>query len=180
MDKNHLKKILVLGIYFSLLALVFWFFKLGYVIWPILILSAVVWFFYEYSKKKNVLKQAFLLGVFLMIFDVIVENAGGILGFWSVESSVFYLGYVPIEVMILILIGGTAWAMAQPKKIYPVNVAADVLLFTIFGALGEFVLIHNGMMVYSNGWNSLYALVGYFLTWVMLHFVWHRILRRGK
>jgi len=178
MDKLHLKKILFLGLYFSVLAVVFWFFKIGYFIWPVLILSAIGWLVYEYPKKKNILKQAVLLGIFLMVFDFIVENAGGILGFWSVGVSLLYLGYVPVEVMVLILVGGTAWAMAQPEKIYAVNVAADVLLFTVFGALGEFVLIHEGMMEYSNGWNSIYALAGYFATWVMLHCIWHKFLKK--
>ena len=181
MDKLHLKKVFILGSYFSLLALVFWFFKLEYFIWPILIFSSIIWFLYEYSTGgKSILKQAIFLGIFLMAFDFIVENAGGFLGFWSVDVSLFYVGYVPVEVMLLILVGGTAWAMAQPKKIYTVNVAADVLLFTLFGALGEFVLIRNGMMKYSNGWISLYALLGYFVTWLMLHFVWQKFIRKQR
>ena len=90
-----------------------------------------------------------------------------------------HVGYVPIEIMLICLIGGAAWALAQPRKFNLANATADTLLFTAFGAIGEFVLIRNGIMHYYPPWTSVFAVLGYFITWVILHGVWRGWIGKG-
>ena len=176
MDNQHLAKIGMLLVYFSILAALFYYFTPGYVIFPILVASAVIWYAVEYKKNEMdlpLLKAAFFMGLFLMLFDFAVENLGGYLNLWQVKVTAMHVGYVPIEIMLLCLIGGAAWALAQPRKFGKVNALADTLLFTAFGALGEFVLIRNGIMYYYPPWASVLAVAGYFITWLLLHAAWH-------
>jgi len=177
LDKNHAMKIGILFVYFCILAYILWTYKIGYVILPILVLSSIAWFLYEYSRgvKQTVLNAAFEIGLFLMLFDFIVENVGAFFGLWQVGTSALFVSFVPIEIMALCLIGGTAWALAQPKKFGKMDTALDIALFSMFGTLGEFLLIKNGIMSYSGGWTSLHAFLGYFITWCLLHYLRYRV-----
>jgi hypothetical protein len=176
-DKSHAKKIGFLFIYFLILAYLLWTYNIGEIILPILVLSAILWFFLEYltGVKQKDLNAAFEIGLFLMLFDFAVENIGGLMDLWQVTQTAFHVIFVPIEIMALTLIGGTAWALAQPKKFNKINSALDILLFSIFGAAGEFLLIKNGMMFYSGGWTSIHAFLGYFITWSILHYLRYKI-----
>ena len=177
LDKIHAMKIAVLFVYFCILAYVLWTYDVGYIILPILVLSAIIWFLYEYSQgvKRPRLNAAFEIGLFLMIFDFIVENAGALFDLWQVGQSALHVIFVPVEIMALCLIGGTAWALAQPKKFGRMDTALDIALFSVFGALGEFLLIKNGIMFYSGGWTSIHAFLGYFITWCLLHYLRYKV-----
>ena len=179
LEANHLKTISILFAYFCILALAFYYLKPGYLIWPILILSAVAWLFIEFKKSKNnlkILKKALTLGIFLMLFDFIVENIGAYLNLWTaVQTTIFHVIAVPIEVMLVCIIGGAAWAMAQPKKPMLSNEFLDIIFFAFFGALGEYTLIQNNAMQYFTFWNSILAFTGYIITWAILHLAWHKI-----
>lgn len=177
MDKMHITKIGILLVYFSLLAILLYYATPGYVILPALVASAVVWLAIECRLNncdRRLMKAAVLMGLFLMLFDFAVENLGGYFNLWQVKLTVLHVGYVPIEIMLVCLIGGAAWALAQPKKFHWINTAADIALFSIFGALGEFLLIRNGIMFYYPPWTSVLAVIGYFITWVLLHIVWRK------
>jgi hypothetical protein len=177
-EKNHLRRLGVLFIYFLILAYLLWTYQIGEIILHVLVISAIVWFFYEYLQKNSLrdLNAAFELGLFLMLFDFLVENIGATLDLWEVTQTIFHVVYVPIEIMALTLIGGTAWALAQPKEFNKINSAIDMLFFSAFGALGEFLLIKNNVMFYSNGWTSIHAFFGYFITWGILHYLRYRVL----
>ena len=177
LDRNHGYRIGILFIFFTILALLLWQYDVGYSILPLLLIGALVWFAYEYMQGTNrkQLNAAFEIGLFLMLFDFAVENIGAILGLWEVTQSLFKVVYVPIEIMALTLIGGTAWALAQPKKFNKINSVLDILLFSVFGALGEFLLIKNGIMAYSGGWTSIHAFIGYFITWNILHYLRYNV-----
>lgn len=176
-NRNHGLHIAILFIFFIILALWLWQFDVGYPILPILVASALVWFVYEYVHgiNKKELNSAFEIGLFLMLFDFAVENLGAVFGLWEVTESLFKVIHVPIEIMALTLIGGTAWALAQPKKFNKINSALDILLFSVFGAVGEFLLIKNGIMFYSGGWTSIHAFLGYFITWNILHYLRYNV-----
>ncbi len=109
--------------------------------------------------------------IFLLLFDLVVENSGRLLGLWEVYGSIYFIGAVPIEVMALALVGGTAWALYQPSDFNKVYSIVDISLFSLFGTLGEYVLLTKGLMVYSGGWTTVHAVMGYALTWVILHFL---------
>lgn len=180
-DYVHLLKVAGLFVYFSILAYLFLIVRPGWYIWPILILSAIAWLSIELSGKRRSreeIKSAFFLGLFLMIFDFAVENLGGYFGYWQVGSTLFHVGYVPIEVMFLTLIGGMAWALAQPRAYSFKSSLVDILLFSVFGAIGESVLRFNGVMFYADGWTHFHAFAGYAITWIILHYLRYKY-RKG-
>ena len=143
-------------------------------------ISAFLWFIYETLKKKkrSMIKYSIQLGLFLMVFDFVVENLGAFFGLWTSPKSVFPVMAVPIEIMILTFVGGYAWGMHLPLKFDEVYMLFEVLIFGFFGALGEYLLILNGIMVYNKWWNSLYAFLGYVITWIILFGMWYKVIRK--
>lgn len=152
----------------------------GTVLYWLLVASAVMWFLYEHNKNKKFnLAKAIGLGVFLMFFDWFVETYGLFLGQWKTAGSLFAVGpVVPVEIMLLCLIGGTAWAMHFPKKFSWLYIAGDTLIFAFFGTLGEYLMQLNGLMVYMNGWTSGHAFIGYAITWLIMSVAWYRVLKK--
>jgi len=173
-------KLLKLLAVFVILAIIFWIFKPGMLIWLILDICGVGWFLIElnlYKGDSSLIKKALLIGLFLMIFDFLVENSGKILGFWETYESSYFVLFVPIEIMILCLLGGAAWALYLPKKFNKLYSFFDILLFSFFGALGEFIIMKNNLMSYGGGWTSYYAFMGYAITWIILHFLNYRVIK---
>ena len=164
---------------FSLIGLFFWILtpNAGYLIYLTLVIAAVLALAWK-SIGKPPSGRVFILGLFLMLFGWVVENAGGVIGLWNTYRSVFPVLYVPIEIMLLTLIGGMAWAMHLPERLTKRFILAESLVFGFFGSLGEWLLIKNGIMSYNTGWTSVHAFFGYFLTWLLLFAVWSRI--KGK
>ena len=148
LDKNHAFRIGILFVFFTIVAFSLWAFQADARILLFLVLSAIVWFAFEYAQgvSRKQLNAAFEIGLFLMLFDFAVENLGAVFGLWGVTQSAFKVIHVPIEIMALALIGGMAWALAQPKKFSRANSALELLLFSVFGMAGEFLLIKNGIM----------------------------------
>ncbi|MDE1847303.1 MAG: hypothetical protein KGH52_04590, partial [Candidatus Micrarchaeota archaeon] len=109
----ELKNLIALTGFFVLLALLYYFVKLGQLAWDILLLSAIVWFALEALKNRKGLASALKIGAFLLVFDFIFENSGWIYGLWQTHSM-FAVGVVPVEVMGIALFGGAAWAMYLP------------------------------------------------------------------
>ncbi len=159
--------------YFSLLAIVFY--NYGGFIWPVLVGSALVWFVIEAKRagwKKT--KMSFFVGLFLLIFDFIVQNTGWVFGLWEVEGM-FSIGVVPIEVMFIAFFGGSAWALYMPEKFWWRHSLVDSFVFSFFGTLGEFLLIKHGYFVYPSGWTSLHAFFAYFITWWIMNWVRYKV-----
>jgi len=169
---------------FSLVAVFFWMLSpnVGFLTYATLLVLAILWLGYEVAQpqKRKILKQALLLGLFLMAFDFVVENAGFFAGQWTSPQSIFLVIAVPIEIIALTIIGGTAWALHLPEKFDRTYAAIEVIIFGTFGALGEYLLMLNGMMVYTGGWTSIHAFFGYVITWIILFWVWYKIIRGLK
>jgi hypothetical protein len=181
MDKQSRRKVLPKIAYFAVLAAVFLSFgpRLPYMIYATLVASAVAWFTYEFGANK-ITKHAIWLGIFLLAFDFVIENAGAIAGLWATSGGAIMLGAVPIEIIVLTSVGGTAWAAHLPKKLTKDFVAAEILLFGAFGALGEQILIRNGLMTYTGGWTAMHAFVAYAMTWSILFCLWIKVIRGSK
>lgn len=174
------KKVYQLLLLFIFLGVAFLVFMPGSLIWQILSTLAVLWFLVEiYYEKPDVsrIKKAFLIGLFLMLFDFLVENSGKVLGLWEGYQSLQFILFVPIEVVILCFFGGTAWSLYLPKKFNIDYTVYDIVIFSTFGALGEFILIKNGILAYMNCWTSLHAAIGYAITWIILHLLNYKILK---
>ncbi len=167
--------------YFVLLALLFYFVHLGQLAWDILALSAIGWLVIEGSRNRRRLTRALEIGLFLMLFDLVAENAGWFAGLWHTVPSnlmgiVLALGVVPVQVMCIALFGGAAWALYLPRKFNKWHSLADCIVFAFFGALGERLLIGQGLFVYTLWWNSYLAFAAYLVTWAILHAVRYRVL----
>lgn len=180
MNSIDFRSLAILALYFSFLGIVFYFSKLGSLIWIILAASAIVWFLLECfwnAWEKERIKKGVLLGIFLLVLDFIVQNAGALLGYWNSYKSIFSVGATPIEIMLVCLFGGAAWYLYLPKKFVPAHSAVDALLFSSYATLGEFILGKEGLLIYSGGWTSLHAFLAYAITWAVLNFVRYKIIR---
>ncbi len=182
MEKFLREKLLGKFMAFSLIGIFFYSVtpNAGYSMYITLIATALVWLFYEWNFNGRPLNPAWKLGVFLVVFDWIIENAGGLLGLWYTKHSLFTIGYVPIEIIALTFIGGTAWAMHLPDRINRNFLYLECLLFGFFGAFGEYLFQLNGLMVYGNSWTSTHAFFGYTIAWFILFGVWYTIINKGK
>ncbi|VVC72169.1 Uncharacterised protein [uncultured archaeon] len=166
---------------FSFFAFIFYFGLVRKVeFYSVLIFTAAAWLAFEVVLRKAdlpSLKKAFAIAGFLAVFDFAVESAGAILGLWTTNYSFIPLFYVPGEVVALILVGGTAWALYLPKTFSLRTSAVDVFVIATYGALGEWIFVNAGLMSYGNGWNSLLAFAGYAFTFALLHLINYRILK---
>lgn len=180
---KYLTNILKLVIFFTVLGVFFWYslpLLPNFSFWSILLLLAIIWFLIELKinwKRKKEIKKALIIGLFLMVFDFIFENSGFYLGLWQSSYSLFFVLTVPIEIMGVTLLGGTAWALHLPRKFNRMYSVLDILVFSIFGTLGEFILLNNGVMTYLDGWTSVYAFFSYMLTWIILHTLKYKVLK---
>ncbi len=166
----------VLVAVFVLLGLLLYFVYLGQFAWNLLLLAAVVWFVLESEKDIKRFENAMKIGLFLMLFDFAFENSGWILGLWQ-TFSMYAMGVVPLQVMGICFFGGTAWATYMPKKYNPKFSFYNNIVFGVFGALGEWLLIRQGLFAYHLWWTSILAFLSYFLTWVILNFVRYRVFK---
>lgn len=177
MKTPEIKALGAKALLFSLVAVFFWWIAPngGLMTYATLLILAILWLGYELNqpKKRKILNQALALGLFLMLFDFVIENGGFFAGLWTSPQSIFLVIAVPIEIIALTIIGGTAWALHIPEKPSHSYIAFELLIFGIFGALGEYLLMLNGMMVYTGGWTSIHAFFGYVITWVVLFWVWY-------
>ncbi len=173
---KEFRKLMSLTGYFILLGLFLYFVPLGQLAWVVLLASAITWFVLESRERKKGLGNALKIGAFLLVFDFIFENSGWIFGLWQTKS-IIAVGVVPIEVMGIAFFGGAAWAMYLPKKFNLWHSLSDSVIFAFFGALGERLLIMQGLFVYKLWWTSVAAFFAYFLTWVILHFVRYHVFK---
>jgi len=147
-----------------------------------LAMAAIIWFAVEgFTNRKHVeyIKRACYVGVFLLAFDFVFENAGWLAGLWATHNSIIAIGVVPLEVMLICLFGGAAWAMYLPRHYNRIMTLIDILTFATFGALGEYLLGINGLMTYFGWWNSGWAFLAYAMTWIILHLVRYAVFNVG-
>ena len=150
--------------------------------WLILLTLTIAWFLIEVKlnwKNRIRIKKALAIGLFLMIFDFIIENLGAVgffLGQWRSFYSLYFVLYVPIEIIFVTLLGGTAWALYLPKKFNIFYSLGDILLFSTYGMIGEYILVANGIMQYRVKWVP-YVFIGYLITWIILHILAYRVVK---
>jgi len=155
--------------------------------WLVLSAGAVGWFAVELYVEKPAgtrLKKALSVAIFLVLFDFAFENSGTVFNLWYSSNSLVpvcmpvestYPACVPIEVMMVILFGGAAWALYVPQDFKLTYSVLDIILIATFGALGEYILIPFGLMHYLQWWTSVHAFLSYAGTWIILHLVRYRI-----
>ena len=122
--------------------------------------------------KKETYNRAFKLGLFLVIFDFIFENAGLLAGYWYTSGSVLQLGAVPIEVVGIAFCAGYAYSLLFKEKYQKFNWEIGFftsLLIAVVGTLIEAILVSQGVLTYTGGWTSMHALISYFITFFIMH-----------
>jgi len=145
-----------------------------------LVLCAVGWFAIEYAVWKaeiERIKKALFVGLLLMLFDFVFENAGWLLGLWATHESIFAIGVVPIEIMLVCVFGGAAWALYLPRKFDRLHSAMDIIVIAVYGALGEHLLRLAGLMSYYGWWNIGCAMISYALTFALFNWVRYQIMK---
>ncbi len=172
-DTEEFRTLVLLSAFFTAVALLLYFVPLGQISWDILATSAIAWFVIKANDNQKRLWNALKIGAFLLIFDFVLENAGWFLGLWH-PISTLAVGAVPIQVMSIALFGGAGWALYLPRKFNRWHTLADSFVFALFGALGEWLLIRQGVFTYMLWWTSTLAFVSYFATWLILHFLRYR------
>jgi hypothetical protein len=173
-------------------------------IWWVFVSGTIVFFLYSvfYTGRKSLkedmienmrlshFKQDILLGLAFMGFDFIIETVGGFLGLWTSKDSLLFIGYVPIEVMIICFFGGIGWSiqlfsLSREEKYVGKKFIYFLLFWTTGGALGEQILIEYGVMeygcfMYIEGlgcfiWTIYWAWLAYLLTWLLMTFTFWKI-----
>lgn len=154
--------------------------------WLILPIAAMIWFKFEYkqlkpSQRKNMLKISLMLGLFLMVFDFVIENLGAVFptypGYWVSKNSHFLVLHVPIEVMLTCFFGGAAWTLfVYHKRNDWKFIIFNSVLWSVGGTAGERFLNEIKLMAYGNGWLSLpHAFLAYLATFFLLHYILYKI-----
>lgn len=152
----------------------------GNAIYTMLVIAAAGFLLFEayiHRSEPDRIMKAVYIGIFLMAFDFVFQNAGWMLGLWQTFDAAIVIGVVPIEIMLVCLLGGAAWALYLPKRYDRIHTLMDVLTFGVYGAFGEFMLIGAGLMAYYQWWNSWLAFASYALVWVLLHYMRYKIVK---
>ncbi len=180
-NKSSRNTLLALIVIFTLLAfLIQASIVAGAAVYWLLVICAVGFFLIEAYYRRDeplMIGKAVFIGFFLAVFDFAFQNAGWLLGLWQTSGSILMMGAVPIEIVLICFIGGTAWALYIPKKYNRFYTVMDVLVFAAYGALGEYLLIFAGLMSYHAWWNSWWAFAAYACVWLVLHFVRYKVVK---
>ncbi|WP_091690633.1 hypothetical protein [Methanococcoides vulcani] len=117
---------------------------------------------------KN-LSEALKLGLYLAIFDFFFENLGGYFGLWTTKNSILFLGFVPIEVFFIATLAGATYYLLFPRNWDTATALSTSFLIAVVGAMLEAGLVSGGYLEYMNWWNSYWAVLAYFLTFLMMY-----------
>jgi len=189
-DPRLLSRLTLLSIVLLFSAYVFIFQSIvpGELVFTVLLLSSAVWFAFEIIVRKPTAKEvasAALAGAILTAIFFVYENAGTHFGLWTfegraVEFPLLNLGdfIAPTELLGACFIGGAAWYFYLPKKFEAWHSALDIFSFTVYGAVGEFVLQSAGLLLYHPGWGFTAAVASYFVICVTMHAVRYGVLDR--
>jgi len=143
--------------------------------WLTMVLPSILFFMVLtliFRKKESYrIKIGLLVGLFLMVFDFVVENLGKIFGFWESFYSIQFVLAVPIEVMIICIFTGANWAMLLPVKRDPKFSILYVLTTgSVLNYIEDYIIMSLGYMSpHANGWTPFICWLSYITTVFILH-----------
>jgi hypothetical protein len=181
---SELRNLAYLFLFLSLLFAVFWRFLPSTdksVFWQTILVLTVGWFLYEAEnnwKDKKIIKKSLIIGMVLFIATFFFDYTGMIRQGYTINKdySILAVGADPIELLLVVFFGGSAWFMYLPKKFSFVYSIADILMLAFFGTITEIMLNSYGMMSYLSV-DSLNAFFTYALVWAMLHFLNYKVFK---
>jgi len=138
-------------------------------IWIFLLLLAIGIFAVLAVLKRKNLFEALKLGLFLAVFDFFFENLGGHFDLWVTKNSVLFMGFVPIEVFCIATLAGATYYLLFPRTWDPSTALSTSFLIAVVGAMLEAGLVAVDYLEYMTWWNSYWAVVAYFLTFLMMY-----------
>lgn len=115
-------------------------------------------------------------GAFLVGLDLVVENAGAMLGWWTTTGGLFRIGVTPVEVLVLAFMAGAC--LGPAVKRWPGPSWTLVGGLAVGGAAIEVGLIEAGLMTYAGLWNPVLAFLAYVAA-LSATLAVHRALARG-
>jgi hypothetical protein len=144
----------------------------GMSIWlflAILAISITALLYVLLKPKKDTLLRGAKLGILLVLVDFVFENAGLLLGQWKTFGSIFAIGAVPIEVMVIAFCIGGIYSMVFARKFILDIAITSSLLIAVVGTGIEAILLSMGVFVYYTEWTAWHALVSYFIAFLLMH-----------
>ncbi len=138
-------------------------------IWIFLLMLAIGIFAVLAVLLHKNLFEALKLGLALAIFDFFFENIGGYFNLWVTKNSVLFLGFVPIEVFFIATLAGATYYLLFPRTWDRATALSTSYLIAVVGAMIEAGLVSLDYLEYMNWWNSYWAVVAYFLIFLMMY-----------
>ncbi len=138
-------------------------------IWIFLLMLAIGIFAVLAVLLHKNLFEALKLGLALAIFDFFFENIGGYFNLWVTKNSVLFLGFVPIEVFFVATLAGATYYLLFPRTWDTATALSTSYLIAVVGAMIEAGLVSLDYLEYMNWWNSYWAVVAYFLIFLMMY-----------
>ncbi len=135
------------------------------------VLFGVLYWAFPPRDKGRVLK----LGLFLALFDFFFENAGALASFWVSRNSVLFIGASPVEIFVVALFAGGAYALIFLPKFEWRAAGLVALPIAVAGTAIEALMIWQGSLEYSLGWTFLLALPAYWLAFILVGWVNSRL-----
>lgn len=117
---------------------------------------------------KNLI-EGLKLGLYLAIFDFFFQNMGGYFDLWVTKNSVLFLGFVPIEVFFITTLAGATYYILFPRTWDTATALSTSYLIAVVGAMIEAGLVSLDYLEYMNWWNSYWAVVAYFLVFLIMY-----------
>lgn len=133
------------------------------------IIAVMMIIYFRKVRDKTKVKAAVTVGILLSVCDYVLETAGKITGYWESLQGTFYLGYVPIEIMIITFFGGMMWCMLLPVKRNNTFSILYCMVSILYCVFLESKLVDLGLFPYGNGWTSFHALAVYTMIIFLIH-----------
>lgn len=134
----------------------------------LLAISIAALFFLLLKPKRKDIIRALKLGLLLVVIDFVFEHFGVFANLWSIYGSIFFLGVVPAEVVVIAFCAGFTHSLLIKPKFDALFATVSSLLIGLVGIGIEALLIAQGVLVYL-GVTSWHALLAYTVTFIALH-----------
>ncbi|TFH44602.1 MAG: hypothetical protein E4G94_03375 [ANME-2 cluster archaeon] len=138
-------------------------------VWIFLLMLAIGIFSVLAVLLHKNLFEALKLGLSLAVFDFFFENMGGYFNLWVTKNSVLFLGFVPIEVFFIATLAGATYYLLFPRTWDTATALSTSFLIAVVGAMIEAGLVSIDYLEYMNWWNSYWAVIAYFLIFLIMY-----------
>lgn len=128
--------------------------------WQFIVILLLCFAYSVDTGRKN--PSALMGGIYLVMLDFVVERLNVLFGpLWLADKSIHLLQVgQPAEVPLIALFGGTFLCNLLPRERH---IFFITLIFGLFGAIAERVLVSNGLLRWLNNWGCLHVFLMYLI-----------------